>query len=184
MDTQQLTASTEIAVFGGGCFWCLDAVFSALQGVRQVTCGYTGGQTNAPTYADICTGTTGHAEVVAIDFDPAVMSFERLLAVFFATHDATTLNRQGNDRGTQYRSVIYYQSQAQHLAATTIINSLQPQYAVPIVTEVTEVTAATTFYPAEAYHQQYFAKNPEQGYCQLTIPPKLAKLRELFAGDL
>ncbi len=164
------------AIFGGGCFWCTEAVFAALRGVTQVTSGYAGGLRPNPTYEQICTGVSGHAEVIAIDFDPTQIDYATLLDIFFATHDPTTLNRQGNDRGTQYRSVIFYLDAAQQQIATAKIADLAAQG----LDVVTEVSAAPTFYPAEDYHQRYFAKNPTQGYCNALIPPKLSKLRQVF----
>ncbi|WP_180072688.1 peptide-methionine (S)-S-oxide reductase MsrA [Acinetobacter sp. YH12075] len=164
------------ALFGGGCFWCVEAVFLQLQGVEKVTNGYAGGQTLNPSYDDICRGDSGHAEVILIDFDEQQISYSQLLEVFFATHDPTTLNRQGNDVGTQYRSVIYYLDATQQQAAAEMIAALQAE----AVNVVTELSAAPEFYPAEDYHQNFFAKNPNQGYCNFSIPPKLNKLRSKF----
>ena len=164
------------ALFGGGCFWCVEAVFLQLQGVEKVTSGYAGGHTLNPSYEDICRGDSGHAEVILIDFDEQQISYSQLLEVFFATHDPTTLNRQGNDVGTQYRSVIYYLDATQQQAATEMIAALQAE----AVNVVTELSAAPEFYPAEDYHQNFFAKNPNQGYCNFSIPPKLNKLRSKF----
>lgn len=160
------------ALLGGGCFWCVEAVFSQVKGIKSITSGYAGGHTTAPTYEQICQGDTGHAEVVLIAFDEHQISYPELLQVFFATHDPTTLNRQGNDIGTQYRSVIYTYNEEQHNAAQTMIHQLKEE-GVPVVTELLD---APTFYPAEEYHQNFFAKNPSQGYCNFSIPPKLAKL--------
>ena len=168
------------ALLGGGCFWCVEAVFLRLQGVENVTSGYAGGVIPNPSYEQICTGQTQHAEVVLIDFDETKISYAQLLAVFFATHDPTTLNRQGNDIGTQYRSVIYYFNDEQQQASITMINELKAQ-GIAIVTELSPVP---TFYPAEDYHQNYFAKNPQQGYCNFMIPPKLIKLHNQFADLL
>ncbi len=168
------------ALLGGGCFWCVEAVFLRLQGVENVTSGYAGGVIPNPSYEQICTGQTQHAEVVLIDFDETKISYAQLLAVFFATHDPTTLNRQGNDIGTQYRSVIYYFNDEQQQAAIAMINELKAQ-GIDIVTELSPVP---TFYPAEDYHQNYFAKNPQQGYCNFMIPPKLIKLHNQFADLL
>lgn len=164
------------ALFGGGCFWCVEAVFLQLKGVNKVVSGYAGGNTLQPTYEDICTGETNHAEVIMIDFDESQISFEQLLNVFFAIHDPTTLNRQGNDVGTQYRSVIYYFNEEQHQQSLQMIESLQADG----LNIVTELSPVPTFYEAEAYHQNFFARNPNQGYCNFSIPPKLNKLRRAF----
>jgi peptide-methionine (S)-S-oxide reductase len=173
----------EVATFGGGCFWCLETVFERLRGVERVESGYAGGNAANPTYQQVCTGTTGHAEVVRITFDPAIVSFRELLDVFFATHDPTTRNRQGADVGTQYRSVIFYHSPEQKQAADERIAALNAEgvWANPIVTEVVPFTA---FYRAEDYHQNYYRQNPTQGYCQAVISPKVAKLRNQFAAKL
>ena len=170
----------ETATFGGGCFWCTEAVFQELKGVKSVVSAYTGGQIENPTYEQICTGQTGHAEVIQIKYDPEVIPFEKLLEVHMITHDPTTLNRQGADTGTQYRSAVFYHSPEQRDAAIAVIERLDEAgvYNNPIVTEVTE---ASIVYPAEDYHQNYFAQNPNQGYCRSTIPPKLAKLKKVFA---
>ena len=164
------------ALFGGGCFWCVEAVFRQLKGIQQVTSGYAGGTTEAPSYEAVCTGETNHAEVVQIDFDETQISYKQLLEVLFAIHDPTTLNRQGNDIGTQYRSVIYYYNDAQLQDANDVIASLKAMD----LDIVTEVTPAPTFYAAEEYHQNFFEKNPAQGYCNFSIPPKLLKLRSKF----
>lgn len=164
------------ALFGGGCFWCTEAVFLQLKGVNQVVSGYAGGRTQQPSYEEICTGVTQHAEVIRIDFDEAQISFAQLLDVFFATHDPTTLNRQGNDAGTQYRSVIYYFSAEQQQQAQRAIDALKADG----LQIVTELSPAPVFYPAEDYHQNFFARNPSQGYCNFAIPPKLMKLRSKF----
>lgn len=164
------------ALFGGGCFWCTEAVFLQLKGVNQVVSGYAGGRTQQPSYEDICTGETQHAEVIRIDFDETQISFAQLLDVFFATHDPTTLNRQGNDAGTQYRSVIYYFSAEQQQQAQRAIDALKADG----LQIVTELSPAPVFYPAEDYHQNFFARNPSQGYCNFAIPPKLMKLRSKF----
>ena len=171
--------TTAVAIFGGGCFWCLEAVFQQVKGVQHVTSGYAGGARPNPTYEQICTGVSGHAEVVKLDFDPSIISFSQLLDVFYGIHDPTTLNRQGNDVGTQYRSVIYCQSAEQRLIAEAYIAELQSSGLVksPIVTEVSD---AVTFYPAEAYHQNYFANHPNQGYCQMVVAPKVHKLKQYF----
>jgi len=168
------------ALFGGGCFWCVEAVFLQLRGVIQVTSGYAGGHLVEPSYEAVCSGNTGHAEVVKIDFDEEQVRYTDLLTVFFATHDPTTLNRQGNDIGTQYRSVIYYYNNEQKQQAKQFIEELKAEG----VQVVTELTAAPVFYAAEDYHQNYYAKNPSQGYCNFAIPPKLNKLRSKFQGLL
>lgn len=174
---------TELATFGGGCFWCTEAVFQKLRGVSKVVSGYAAGETEAPTYQDICTGATGHAEVIQITFDPSVITFDDLLEAFFATHDPTTLNQQGADRGTQYRSIILWHSDAQRDAAAAMIKRLDEggEFANPIVTQVQPMP---TFYPAEGYHQNYFNSNPTQPYCLAVIPPKLKKLQDKFADKL
>ena len=168
------------ALFGGGCFWCTEAVFLQLKGVHQVISGYAGGDTAHPSYEDICTGQTNHAEVILIDYDEQQIDFKQLLTVFFATHDATTLNRQGNDIGTQYRSVIYYFNEQQKQIAEDFITQLKADG----LDIVTELSPAPTFYPAEDYHQNYYAKNPAQGYCNFAIPPKLMKLQSQFQALL
>ena len=164
------------AVFGGGCFWCIEAVFLQLQGVQTVVSGYAGGITQHPSYEQICEGNTQHAEVIQINFDDSQISFSQLLDVFFATHDPTTLNRQGNDVGTQYRSVIFYQDESQKQLAQQRIEELKAEG----INIVTELSPMPTFYPAEEYHQNFFARNPNQGYCNFSIPPKLMKLRSKF----
>jgi peptide-methionine (S)-S-oxide reductase len=174
---------TQIATLAGGCFWCLEAVFDNLVGVTDVVSGYAGGATVNPTYKQVCTGTTNHAEVVQIKFDPTVITFKELLEVFFSIHDPTTLNRQGSDVGTQYRSVVFFQTPEQQEIALQTIRELTEEeiWADPIVTEV---AALTVFYPAEDYHQEYFARNPGQGYCQIVVAPKVAKFRKKFASRL
>lgn len=164
------------ALFGGGCFWCVEAVFLQLKGVEKVVSGYAGGHTEHPSYDDICRGDTNHAEVILIDYDETQISFTQLLDVFFTTHDPTTLNRQGNDIGTQYRSVIYYFNDEQQQQAQHTIDALKAEG----LNIVTELSPAPQFYPAEDYHQNFFARNPAQGYCNFTIPPKLMKLRSKF----
>lgn len=173
----------EVATLGGGCFWCLDAVFRALAGVTRVESGYAGGHLKNPSYQAVCSGETGHAEVVRISFDAQQISYAELLEVFFAIHDPTTLNRQGHDIGPQYRSVIFYHNEAQHRQALATIERLHQQqlYNRPIVTEVTE---APVFYPAETYHQDYYHLNARQPYCQAVISPKLARFRSRFAQRL
>jgi peptide-methionine (S)-S-oxide reductase len=174
---------TETATLAGGCFWCLEAAFEGLQGVASVIPGYTGGQVANPSYRDVCGGTTGHAEVVQITFDPGVISFRELLEVFFSIHDPTTLNYQDADYGTQYRSAIFYHSPEQKAEAERIIGELTAAgvWPRPIVTELKPLTE---FYPAEEYHHQYFRRNPEQGYCQVVIAPKMAKFRNKYAAKL
>ena len=173
----------ETATFGGGCFWCTEAVFDEVIGVTDVVSGYTGGRLDNPTYDDICTGSTGHAEVIRVTFDPAVISYAEVLEIFFATHDPTTLNKQGADRGTQYRSAIFVHSQAQRLLAEKMIAQLNAEkiWGSPIVTEVTD---APIFYPAEDYHQEFFKRNPNQGYCMAVVSPKLSKFRQQFLSKL
>ena len=167
------------ATFGGGCFWCTEAVYAELKGVKSVTSGYIGGKVPNPTYKDVCTGLTGHAEAIEIEYDPAVVSFEKLLEVFFATHDPTTLNRQGADVGTQYRSGVFYHDDEQKRIAEQVIAKLDGAQVFPGKI-VTEVTKASTFYPAEGYHQDYFAKNPGDRYCNAVAAPKVAKVRKVF----
>jgi len=183
MSTHAHDATREVATLAGGCFWCLDSVFRDLKGVEKVESGYSGGQYPNPTYRDVCSGMTGHAEVVQITFDPSVVSFRDLLGVFFTIHDPTTLNRQGADVGTQYRSAVFYHSPEQREAAEDIIDELNRNHVWddPIVTEV---TALTKFYPAEEYHQNYFARNPDQPYCQVVIAPKVAKFRKAYLDRL
>lgn len=173
----------EKATLGGGCFWCLDAVFEQLIGVDRVISGYAGGALKNPNYEAICTGTTGHAEVVEIHFDPELISYRQLLDVFFAIHDPTSLNRQGADVGTQYRSVIFTHNAEQQAMARDLIDELTQgkAYPAPIVTEV---EVAPVFYPAEGYHQSYFRKNPEQGYCAVVVAPKALTTRRKFASLL
>jgi peptide-methionine (S)-S-oxide reductase len=175
--------ATQSAVLGGGCFWCLEAVFDQLRGVQSVESGYAGGRMPNPSYEDVCTGDTGHAEVVRIVFDPAELSFRDLLRVFFTIHDPTTKDRQGNDIGTQYRSVIFCQTPAQRADAESVIAELGREglWSDPIVTEIAD---AATFFPAESYHQEYFERNGRQPYCQAVVAPKLAKFRKVFVDRL
>jgi len=179
MTTQQ----TEIATLAGGCFWCLEAVYEQLRGVVKVESGYAGGHVKNPTYEQVCNGVTGHAEVVQITFEPAVISYRDLLEVFFVIHDPTTLNRQGADVGTQYRSAIFYHSPEQEATAKEVIAAYEAAklYDDPIVTEV---APADQFYKAEAYHQGYYRNNPNQGYCRVVITPKVAKARKVFVDRL
>ena len=172
----------EIAVFGGGCFWCADALFRELKGVMRVISGYAGGATKNPTYERICVGDTGHAEVIKVIFNPALISYEDLLTVFFATHDATTLNKQGNDVGTQYRSIILYTNEAQKAAAEIFIAKLDADLKSGKI--VTEVQPLGDFYDAEDYHQDYYANNKDMPYCQIMINPKLELLKKKFEGLL
>jgi peptide-methionine (S)-S-oxide reductase len=174
---------TETATLAGGCFWCLEAAFERLQGVVRVVPGYTGGQVANPSYHNVCGGTTGHAEAIQITFDPGIISFRELLEVFFSIHDPTTLNYQGADYGTQYRSAIFYHAPEQKQEAERIIGELAVSavWAQPIVTEVRPLAE---FCPAEEYHHQYYRRNPEQGYCQVVIAPKMATFRQKFAAKL
>ena len=178
-----MTGSHEIATLGAGCFWCVEAVFDDLTGVQSVESGYMGGRTPNPTYEDICTGTTGHAEVVQVTFDPAAISFADILRVFFTVHDPTTLNRQGNDAGTQYRSAIFYHSDLQQASAREVIAEVERE-GIWGAKVVTEVTAASAFNMAEKYHQEYFANNPGQPYCMFVVAPKVQKFRKQFAARL
>lgn len=171
----------QIATFGGGCFWCIDAAFRRVKGVLNVSSGYAGGEIENPSYQQICTGLTGHAEVVQLDFDSSIVSYNTLLEMFFTLHDATQLNRQGNDVGTQYRSVIYYHDEEQKAESQAMIDALQKQIREPIVTELSPLT---NFYPAEQYHQDYYNENPNQGYCSILIAPKLAKFEQYYADKL
>jgi len=178
-----MTQATEVATLGGGCFWCLEAVFDNLQGVESVESGYSNGNTVNPTYEEVCNGDTGHAEVVRVTFNPGTISFREILGVFFAIHDPTTLNRQGNDAGTQYRSAIFYHSPEQKAAAEKLISELAAEriFGDPVVTEV---APAQTFYVAEEYHQEYFVNNGNQPYCQFVVAPKVAKFRKKFANRM
>jgi peptide-methionine (S)-S-oxide reductase len=172
-----------LATFGTGCFWCTEAVFQQLKGVDSVTSGYSGGEVENPTYEEVCLGTTGHAEVVQIAYDPEVISFKELLEVFWKAHDPTTRNRQGNDVGPQYRSAVFYHDEEQKQLAEEYKRRLDESgaFRAPIVTEITKFTK---FYPAEDYHQDYFRLNPRQGYCAFVIRPKVEKIREVFADKL
>lgn len=170
-------AATETAVLGGGCFWCLEAVFQEVDGVLHVESGYTGGALPDPTYEQVCSGTTGHAEVVKLEYDPAVIGYRELLEIFFTIHDPTTLNRQGNDVGTQYRSVIYHQSPEQEATARQVIAAMAHVWDAPIVTEL---APAQPYYKAEDYHQNYFRQHPLQGYCAFVVAPKVAKFRKTY----
>lgn len=171
----------QTATFGGGCFWCVEAVVQRLKGVEKVVSGYSAGQTENPDYRAICSGTTGHAEVVQVTFDPQVISYEDLLTVFMTTHDPTTLNQQGADKGTQYRSIILYHDDSQKAVAEKVIDSLSSVFDRPIVTQI---EALEKFYPAEKYHQDYYNNNSYAGYCRVVIDPKISKLRAKYADRL
>ncbi len=173
------SSSFETITLGGGCFWCLEPIFDELPGVQETVVGYSGGKLPAPSYALVCTGMTGHAEVIQVTFDPSILSLHDLLIVFFTMHDPTTLNRQGADVGTQYRSAIFYHTPQQKQAAEAVMREIAQAgiWSGQIVTEVTELSH---FYPAEDYHQDYFRKNPQQAYCRAVINPKIAKFRKLF----
>jgi peptide-methionine (S)-S-oxide reductase len=181
--TEIMGKELEKATLGGGCFWCTEAVYLQLNGVVDVKPGYSGGHVKNPTYNEVCTGNTGHAEVVQVTFDPEIVSFSEILEVFFVTHDPTTLNRQGNDVGTQYRSAIFYHSEKQKQTALDIIKALEKEkaYKNPIVTEV---TAFDTFYVAEDYHINYFARNKNQPYCQYVVAPKVEKFKKVFKDKM
>ncbi len=174
-ETKAMNPKMEYAVLGGGCFWCMEAVFERVPGVKSVVCGYAGGHTANPTYEEVCSDTTGHAEVVRIEFDPAAVSYEHLLDVFWDAHDPTTLDRQGADVGSQYRSIILYENEAQKAAAEKSRAAAQAEYRNPIVTEIVPLKK---FWRAEDYHQHYFEKHPYQGYCSLVIRPKVRKLEK------
>ena len=172
----------QVATFGGGCFWCTEAIFREIKGVSKVISGYSGGNApGKPTYREVCSGLTGHAEVVQITFDATVIPFKELLLIFMTTHDPTTLNRQGADTGTQYRSVIFYHDDEQKQIAEDVIKELSPHFDNPIVTEISPLKI---FYNAEDYHQDYYSNNQEQSYCNAVISPKLAKFRKLYADRL
>lgn len=178
-----MSAHTQIATLAGGCFWCLEAVYVGMRGVVSVESGYMGGRNDNPSYEQVCSGNTGHAEVVQITFDPAVVSFRELLEVFFVIHDPTTPDRQGNDVGTQYRSAVFHHSEEQRQDAAAIISELESKglWGAPFVTQV---TPASKFWIAEAYHRNYFANNPSQPYCQFVVAPKVQKFRKHFLGRL
>ena len=176
-------AGTEIATLAGGCFWCLEAVFKEVDGVEEVTSGYTGGTTVNPTYREVCTGTTGHAEAVQLTFNPGKISYREILQIFFSVHDPTTLDRQGGDVGTQYRSAIFYHNEPQRAVAEAVIKELNEAHLwkKPIVTQL---VALEKFYPAEDYHREYFSRHPEQSYCQVVISPKVSKFRKQWTKRL
>jgi peptide-methionine (S)-S-oxide reductase len=183
MQRTQASSTMEVATLGGGCFWCLEAVFVELNGIERVESGYAGGTVPNPSYEAVCAGTTGHAEVVQVTFDSQVISFKEMLQVFFTIHDPTTLNRQGADVGTQYRSAIFYHTPEQQAMAAQVIQELTAAglWKAPIVTEVVPIPV---FYPAEEYHQEFFQRHPEQLYCQFVISPKVAKFRKEFLAKL
>ncbi|MCR1811265.1 peptide-methionine (S)-S-oxide reductase MsrA [Sulfurospirillum sp. hDNRA2] len=174
---QENSVVYEKATFGGGCFWCLEAVFEETRGVVDVISGYAGGQTSSPTYEQVCSGNTGHAEVVQITFDPKLISYEALLKIFWLIHDPTTLNRQGNDVGTQYRSVIFYHNETQKTQAEASMKAFASKFTKPIVTEIKPLEV---FYKAEAYHQNYFKNNPNQGYCMFVVSPKVEHFKHEY----
>ncbi len=176
-----MNGQMEVAVLGGGCFWCTEAVYLEVRGVTHVESGYTGGEQPDPTYEQVSAGGTGHAEVVRIEFDPQVISYHDMLEIFFTIHDPTTLNRQGNDVGTQYRSVIYHQSPEQEATARRVIAEMANVWDAPIVTEV---APAEAYFKAEDYHQDYFRQHPLQGYCAFVVSPKVAKFRKTFTNRL
>ena len=183
MTDNDSTQANEIATLGGGCFWCVEAVFQELEGVGFVESGYAGGERPNPTYQEVCTGNSGHAEVAQVHFDPGIIGYREILEVFFATHDPTTLNQQGVDIGTQYRSVIFFETPQQRETAEQLLAELDARelFDRPIVTEIAELEA---FYPAEGDHQDYYRRNTQQGYCQAVISPKMAKFRSEFVGRL
>jgi len=180
MNDTKSSSHVETAVFGGGCFWCLDAQFKLVNGVKSVVSGYAGGTTKNPTYEQVCTETTGHAEVIQVEFDPAVVTYADLLRKFFHAHDPTTLNRQGPDVGTSYRSIILYRDVNQKAVAETVKSEAQKDWPDPIVTEIVPLQA---FYRAEDYHQDYFEKNPTQGYCRFVVAPKVKKFEKLLQEE-
>ncbi len=180
---RKMSEKLAMATFGGGCFWCTEAVFQELEGVHRVISGYAGGETENPTYKEVCSGLTGHAEVIQVEYDPSVIPYAKLLEVFWQTHDPTTLNRQGADVGTQYRSVVFYHDEEQRGTAEALKKRLNDEQAFgnPVVTEISEFSK---LYPAEDYHQDFYSQNPNQGYCRAIIGPKLAKFRKAFADHL
>ena len=178
---ENTTNQLESAVVGGGCFWCTEALFQMLPGVKSITSGYAGGTIENPTYKQVCTGRTGHAEVIKIEFDPKVVSYEKIIDTFWDAHDPTTLNRQGADTGTQYRSIILYSSEAQKLAAEKSKAAAQKHFHDPIVTEIVPLKK---FYAAEGYHQNYYRNNPDQGYCQVVIRPKVEKFEHKMKAEV
>lgn len=181
IQNKEPSKSLETATLGGGCFWCLEAVYQQIRGVLAVESGYAGGSVLQPTYEQVCSGTTGHAEVVRLSFDPALISYRELLEIFFTIHDPTTLNRQGNDVGTQYRSVIYFHDETQRQMAQQVIAAMAAVWDAPLVTELSPLPV---FYRAEAYHQNYYRQHPQQGYCTFVVAPKVAKARQVFANKM
>ena len=177
---ENTSSSTETATLGGGCFWCTEAEFQLLPGVKSVASGYAGGTTVDPTYREVCTGRTGHAEVIQVEFDPKVVSYEKILQTFWEAHDPTTLNRQGNDSGTQYRSIILYHNEAQKAAAEKSKLEAQKHFSRPIVTEIVPLKH---FYKAEGYHQDYYRSNPDQPYCRIVIQPKVEKFEKKLKAE-
>lgn len=177
---ENATNHTETATVGGGCFWCTEAIFQMLPGVKSVTSGFAGGTKANPTYQEVCSGETGHAEVIQIQFDPAVVSYDKILSTFWEAHDPTTLNRQGADHGTQYRSIILYSSEAQKVAAEKSKADAQKHFSKPIVTEIVPLK---TFYKAEGYHQDYYRSNPDQPYCRFVIQPKVEKFEKKLKAE-
>ncbi len=175
--------NNDIAYLAGGCFWCFEAIFQNLQGVEEVTSGYSGGNVKNPTYEQVCSGKTGHAEVIKIEYDTSLITYKELLEVFFTTHDPTTLNRQGNDVGTQYRSVIFYQTQDQKIAAEQMKSEIENKK-IWDNTIVTEISPLREFYEAEEFHQEYFLNNPTQSYCNVVIEPKVSKFRKQYSEKL
>ncbi|MFD0964210.1 peptide-methionine (S)-S-oxide reductase MsrA [Pseudofulvibacter geojedonensis] len=174
--------NTQLATFGGGCFWCTEAVFQRVKGILKVTSGYSGGTVPGhPTYREVCSGLTGHAEVIQLEFNPEIISYQEIIIIFMTTHDPTTLNRQGADVGTEYRSIIFYHSEEQKQIVETVFTKLTPYYPNPIITELVEYIK---FYEAEKEHQDFYNNNKEYGYCTFVINPKLAKLREFYADKL
>jgi len=176
-----MAGNTETAILGGGCFWCTEAVYREVKGITSVESGYMGGHVAQPSYEQVCVGDTGHAEVVKLAFDPTVISYRDLLEIFFTIHDPTTLNRQGNDVGTQYRSVIYYQSPQQEAMARQVVAEMAHVWDAPIVTEL---APAQAWYKAEDYHQDYFSQHPLQGYCAFVVAPKVEKFKKTYASRL
>ncbi len=173
--------NNQVATFGGGCFWCIEAIVQRLKGVSSVASGYAGGNTADPSYREVCSGSTGHAEVVQVVFDSDILAYEDLITIFMTSHDPTTLNRQGADRGTQYRSVIYYHDDEQKTVAENVLSMLKDKFSSPIVTELSKLDK---FYPAEDYHQNYYNDNGQAGYCRVVINPKLQKLKQQYADRL
>jgi peptide-methionine (S)-S-oxide reductase len=180
---KSMTTTTELATLAGGCFWCIESAFNSVKGIKSAISGYMGGATDNPTYETVCSGTTGHAEVVQLSYNPSIISYREILEIFFALHNPTQLNRQGNDTGTQYRSGVFFHSEAQKEAAFKIIDEINQDQIWPAPV-VTEVTAQSKFYSGEDIHQGYFARNPENPYCQAVVSPKLAKFKKTFIDKL